>query len=190
MKFLLVPLLIIGMFASFIASLLAMLFFTGIIQTPQELEQLVMGKGTDSTRVVEEFADREDELEKLFETANQYNSSFEAELKRLRELQDSLVAEQMKISVISDSLAQLQQVLGQGADSTLNRKQGENLKSMATFFNKIKPADAAEILQQGELGDTTTARLMKQLQPAHMAKIMGQMAPDFAARIAKLMQEL
>ncbi len=190
MKFLLVPLLIIGMFASFIAALAAMLFFTGTIQTPKELEALVMGKGHDSTRVVEEFADREDELEKLFESANQYKQNYEAEIKRARELQDSLVVEQLKITATSDSLAKIRQVLGMGADSTLRKRQEENLRGLATFFNKVKPADAAEILQQGELSDTTVARLMVQLQPAHMAKIMGQMAPNFAARIAKLMQEL
>jgi len=32
--------------------------------------------------------------------------------------------------------------------------------------------------------------LMKNLPPAHMGKIMGNMNPDFAARITKIMQEL
>ncbi|MCC7264115.1 MAG: hypothetical protein IT369_16515, partial [Candidatus Latescibacteria bacterium] len=58
------------------------------------------------------------------------------------------------------------------------------------LFNKIQAANAAEILQRnGELSDTTVARLMQKLQPAQRAKIMGFWEPVFAARIAKLMAE-
>ncbi len=190
MKFLLVPLLIVGMFASFIAALMAMLFFTGTVQTPEQLQKLITEPGPDTTRVVEEFAGRSDELDQLLETANQYNHSYEAELKRTRELQDSLLTEQLRITSISDSLAAQNKILGTQVDTVLQRRQVENLKNLAVLFNKIKAANAAEILQQNaELSDTTVARLMKQLQPAQMAKIMGNMEPVFAARIAKLMQE-
>lgn len=190
MKFLLVPLLIIGMFASFIAALLAMLFFTGTVQTPEELQKLITAPPPDSTRVVEQFADRSDELDQLLETASQYNDSYQAELKRTRELQDSLLTEQLKVTSISDSLAAQNKILGTQVDTVLRRRQEENLKNLAVLFNKIKAANAAEILQQNaELSDTTVARLMKQLQPAQMAKIMGNMEPAYAARIAKLMQE-
>ena len=41
------------------------------------------------------FADRSDELDQLLETASQYNDSYQAELKRTRELQDSLLTEQL-----------------------------------------------------------------------------------------------
>jgi flagellar motility protein MotE (MotC chaperone) len=54
----------------------------------------------------------------------------------------------------------------------------------------MKPAPAAEILQEGTLDDTTVAMLMLRLQPQHMAKIMGGMNADFAARITKIIQEL
>lgn len=191
MKFLLVPLLIIGMFASFIAALMAMLFFTGTVKTPEELEKLIAEKAPDSTRVVEEFANRSDELDQLLETASQYNSSYEAEIKRTKELQDSLMSEQLKITVMGDSVKLKNQILGKDVDSTLKLRQDENLKDLATLFNKIKATNAADILQQNsELSDTTVARLLKMLQPAQKAKIMGFMEPAFAARIAKLMQEL
>ena len=191
MKFLLVPLLIIGMFASFIAALLAMLFFTGTVQTPQQLQKLLTEKGPDSSRVVEEFTTRSDELDKLIETATQYNSAYEAETKHTKELQDSLLNEQLKITTINDSIKIKNQILGVQVDTLLKRRQEENLKNLATLFNKLKPAAAAEILQQGgELSDTIVVRLMKQLQPAQVAKIMASMEPPFAARIAKLMQEL
>jgi flagellar motility protein MotE (MotC chaperone) len=188
-KFVLVPLLIIGMFASFIAALLAMLFFTGAVQTPQELQQLITEPAPDSTRVVEEFATRSDELDQLLETASQYNSTYEAELKRTRELQDSLIAEQLKITSISDSLAAQNKILGRDVDSTLKVLQEKSLSEMAVFYNKIKAAQAAEILQQQEMSDTTVAKLMKKLTPAQTAKIMSNMDPAFAARITKLMQE-
>lgn len=190
MKFLLVPLLIIGMFASFIAALMAMLFFTGTVQTPEQLQKLLTEKGPDSTRVVEEFSSRSDELDQLLEAASQYNSSYEAELKRTRELQDSLLTEQLKITAQTRASDSLNQILGKGADSTLKLRQEENLKGLAVLFNKIKAVNAADILQQNEMSDTTVARLMKQLLPAQMAKIMANMEPAFAARIAKLMQEL
>lgn len=189
MKFLLVPLLIIGMFASFIAALMAMLFFTGTVKTPEELQHLLTTPGPDSTRVVEEFANRSDELDKLLETANQYNSSYAAEIKHTKELQDSLLNEQLKVTVMGDSLKLKNQILGKDVDSTLKLRQEENLKSLTVLFGKIKAADAAEILQQGELSDTTVAQLLKKVQPAQVAKIMGTMEPAFAARIAKLMQE-
>ena len=44
MKFLLVPLLIVGMFVSFTAALLAMLFFTKTIKSPQELQKIISGQ--------------------------------------------------------------------------------------------------------------------------------------------------
>ena len=40
MKFLLVPLLIIGMFISFTAALMAMLFFTETVKSPEELAKI------------------------------------------------------------------------------------------------------------------------------------------------------
>jgi flagellar motility protein MotE (MotC chaperone) len=62
---------------------------------------------------------------------------------------------------------------------------------LAKFYAKIKPLNAAEILQQEtELSDTTVAELMRKLPAQQMGKIMANMNPDFAAKITKLMQQL
>ena len=67
----------------------------------------------------------------------------------------------------------------------------ERLKQLAKFYDKIKAQRAAEILQKdGQLSDTTVANLMMMLQPQQMAKIMGSMDAEFAARITKVMKEL
>ena len=80
MKFLLVPLLIIGMFVSFTAALIAMLFFTKTVQTPQDLVQLVLG-GPDSTKVFDEFLLKEDRLDDLFQLAEEYKTRYEEQAK-------------------------------------------------------------------------------------------------------------
>ena len=77
MKFLLVPLLIIGMFLSFAAALVAMLFFTQTVKTPQELVDIVLGN-KDSTDVFEEFRLREDRLAELAVLTEEYRERYEA----------------------------------------------------------------------------------------------------------------
>ena len=71
MKFLLVPLLIIGMFVSFTAALMAMLFFTETVKSPEELAKIVLGE-YDRTRLSDDFQDPEDKLERLTAMAEQY----------------------------------------------------------------------------------------------------------------------
>ena len=77
MKFLLVPLLIIGMFLSFAAALVAMLFFTQTVKTPQELVDILLGN-KDSTDVFEEFRLREDRLAELAVLTEEYRERYEA----------------------------------------------------------------------------------------------------------------
>ena len=77
MKFLLVPLLIIGMFLSFAAALVAMLFFTQTVKTPQELVDIVLGN-KDSADVFEEFRLREDRLAELAVLTEEYRERYEA----------------------------------------------------------------------------------------------------------------
>lgn len=190
MKFLLVPLLIIGMFVSFGAALMAMLFFTKTIETPEQLKEMLQGK-QDTTRLADEFVLKEDKLERLFSLAEEYRQMYEAERKRTAALQDSLTSEEAKYLARKDSLQGAEEKLKAETDSTLKARRQANLKEVVTFYNKLKPSAAAEILQQeGQLGDTTVALIMKNLQPAQMAKIMGFMNAEFAARITKLMQEL
>ena len=76
MKFILVALLIVGMFFSFSAALVAMLFFTKTIETPQQLIHLVIGN-KDSTDIFDEFRLKEDRLSELFALADTYKTRYE-----------------------------------------------------------------------------------------------------------------
>ena len=190
MKFLLVPLLIIGMFVSFTAALIAMLFFTKTVQTPQDLVQLVLG-GPDSTKVFDEFLLKEDRLDDLFQLAEEYKTRYEEQAKLNEAMQESLVIEQTKLQTKADSLSLRETELDLIADTVYQSRQEERLQDLAKYYAKIKPQQAAEILQQeSELSDTLVARLMGKLPASQMAKIMNNMNPDFAARITKIMKDL
>jgi len=189
-KFLLVPLLIIGMFVSFTAALIAMLFFTKTVQTPQDLVQLVLG-GPDSTKVFDEFLLKEDRLNDLFQLAEEYKTRYEEQAKLSEAIQESLAVEKTKLQTKEDSLNLREKELGLIADTVYQQRQEERLQDLAKYYAKIKAQQAAEILQQeSELSDTLVARLMGKLPPAQMAKIMQNMNPDFAARITKIMKDL
>ena len=54
----------------------------------------------------------------------------------------------------------------------------------------MKPGPAADLLQEGTLGDTTVALIVKELKPQQTAKIMQSMDADFAARITQIIQGL
>ncbi len=190
MKLIIVPLMIIGMFASFAAAVVAMLFYTKTVNSMQELEDLVSGK-RDTTSVVDPYKQREDRLEELFELADQYKARYEEQTRTAEAAQESLAAARTQLRVREDSVLTVQRRLGGISDSTLQAQQAANLRDLARYYTKIKPSTAAEILQQeGELSDTTVARLMKLLPAGQMAKIMNNMNADFAARITKLMLQL
>ena len=190
MKFLLVPLLIIGMFISFTAALIAMLFFTKTVQAPQDLVGLVLG-GPDSTKIFDEFRLREDRLDDLFQLADQYKTRYEEQTRLAEAVKESLATERTQLQTLEDSLLAEKQKLGLVSDSTVKAQREERMKELAKYYAKVKPAQAAEILQQESvLSDTMVALLMKNLPAMQMAKIMGSMNPDFAARITKIMQEL
>ena len=190
MKILLVPLLILGMFVSFTAALVAMLFFSEKVQTRQELVDLVLG-GADSTRSFEQFESREDRLGELIKLSEEYKTRYEENSMLAETVMESLATERTKLTVLEDSLLAEKSRLGQFSDSARKQQREENIKSLAKFYAKIKPSAAAEILQQeSELSDTTVAMIMKNLAPANMGKIMASMNPEYAARITKIMQEL
>ena len=189
MKFLLVPLLIVGMFVSFTAALLAMLFFTETVKSPQELQKIIMGQ-VDSTRISDDFIDPEDRLGALFREANAYRELYEAERRRNEEIGDSLLVVVAKVEADKAAVAMAKAELESTATGASQRVRRENLKNLATFYSKIKAQNAAEILQEGTLVDTSVAMLMRLLPPGQMAKIMQNMTPDFAAGITKLMEEL
>ena len=85
MKFILVPLLIIGMFISFAAALVAMLFFTQTVRTGQEVLDLVLGN-KDSINVFEEFSQPEDRLAELAKLTEDYKERYDAMTALMREV--------------------------------------------------------------------------------------------------------
>ena len=188
-KFVLVPLLIIGMFISFTAAIVAMLFFTKTVQTPEQLRELVLGDA-DSTRLADDFRLKEDKLGELWRVAEEYKSRYEEQLESTQKLQDSLLTERGQLDTKLDSLMARERFLEGKEDSVFKRLQKENLKDLAKTYNALKPAAAAEILQLGQLNDTTTAKLLKSLDPNRSAKIMNVMDPEYAAKITKIMQVL
>jgi flagellar motility protein MotE (MotC chaperone) len=189
-KFLLVPLLIIGMFVSFAAALVAMLFFTKTVESPQQLMGFLLGN-KDSTDMFEEFHLKEDRLSELVVLTEEYKTRYEALSLKAEAKEESLAVASVKLQVTADSLDDEKQKMGLTADTLVQRQRKERLQELAKFYDKIKAQRAAEILQQEtELADTTVATLMQMLQPQQMAKIMGFMNPDFAARVTKIMKEL
>ena len=190
MKFLLVPLLIVGMFFSFTAALVAMLFWTKTVETPQQLVNLVMG-GQDSTDIFDEFSLKDDELSELFALGDTYKTRYEQQAKESQVLMDSLTAGLTALQVEKERLAAESVRLESLDVQQANAQRSQSLDELAKFYAKIKPANAAEILQQeAQLSDTTVAELLRKLPAQQMGKIMANMLPERAAKITKLMQEL
>ncbi|MBD04131.1 MAG: hypothetical protein CME24_07295 [Gemmatimonadetes bacterium] len=190
MKFLLVPLLIIGMFVSFTAAMLAMLFFTETVKSPEELQSMLSGGDSDPSRLDQSFVDEEDKLGQLASLLETYRGEYETKQDSLEEQLDRLALLQSSLAARATELDEQEARIGMVADSALGARRTERIAELATFYNKLKPAPAAEILQTGTLDDTTVGLLMRQLQAQHMAKIMASMDPEFAARITNLMKEL
>ena len=185
MKFILVPLLIIGMFISFAAALWAMLFFTETVKTWQEGIDLVLGN-KDSTNVFEEFSQPEDRLAELAKLTEDYKERYDAMTAQATAQAESLAKAGTQLEIDGKQNEPSSQT-----DSASVREREKRLKQLAKFYDKIKAQRAAEILQEdGQLSDTTVAELMMMLQPQQMAKIMGNMNATFAARITKVMKEL
>ena len=190
MKFILVPLLIVGMFFSFTAALVAMLFWTKTVETPQQLVNLVMG-GQDSTDIFDEFSLKDDELSELFALADTYKTRYEQQAKESQVLMDSLTAGLTALQVEKERLAAESVRLESLDVQQANAQRSQSLDELAKFYAKIKPANAAEILQQeAQLSDTTVAELLRKLPAQQMGKIMANMLPERAAKITKLMQDL
>ncbi|MEE2657904.1 MAG: hypothetical protein VX733_05320 [Candidatus Latescibacterota bacterium] len=189
MKFLLVPLLIIGMFLSFTAAMLAMLVWTETVKSPDELKKIVTGE-RDATRLSDAFIDPEDKLSRLASIMENYRGQVEAELEVVRRQQDSLAQVSTALVARETELDRREQVLSALSDSARMKVMESNLTELATFYNKLKPTSAAEILTTGTLPDTTVAMLLRKLAPQHMAKILAAMDAPSAANFTKIMQEL
>ena len=181
--------LIIGMFVSFTAAMVAMLFFTKTVKNPEELQKIISGQ-VDKTRLSDEFTDPEEKLEALIELGQQYRDQYETQLKDAQELRDSLVTVEGKLKTDQAALAVEASRIAGTKDTARRAALVENMASLATFYNKMKAPAAAEILQTGTLDDTTVAMLMQRLQPGLSAKIFANMEPKKAAEITKMMQEI
>ena len=190
MKFVLVPLLIVGMFVSFAAALLALLFWDGTIKNMEELKDLILDT-VDSSRLPDELRLKEDQLDSLFRQAEDYSGRWQTQLETLEAREGSLAREATLLKVTRDSLVLARAAWGLTKDSLLVQQREEGLARLAKYYNAMKPAAAAEVLQEESvLSDTMVARILDRVEAGRAAKIMGYMNPDFAANITKLMQEL
>ena len=189
MKFVLVPLLIIGMFVSFAAAMLAMLFFTETVKTKEELEEIILGE-VDASRLSDEFIDPEDKLGKLSGLLDEYRQAYEADSQTLQNSMDSLTIVQATLAAQQMQFDADKQKQSSADDSTRKANRVKNLASLVPVYDNLKADAAAEILQSGTLDDTTVSMIMQKLQPKQMAKIMQSMTPDYAATITKILQEL
>ena len=190
MKFLLVPLLIIGMFCSFIAAMVAMLFFTGTVETMDELVDLVSGN-RDSTETLDEFELKEDKLGRLMEMAENYKTHYEEKELKADSLHNILLEKEAKIKADSLKIVNKEAELKLIGDKEARDQREKSLDELAKFYAKIKPQPAADILtqEQSGLSDTMVAQLMSKLPAQQMGKILSSMPAEVAAKITKLMQE-
>ncbi len=190
MKYILSVILIVGMFLSFAAALIAMLFFTKTINTPEELRDFVYGR-SDSVDVFSDYKVREDKFSELASQMEKYRSDYKRLTEQAEAHQESLAKRMMMLDSEKDSLQRVKSQLGLVADSVSARESRERMQGLAKFYEKIKAARAAEILQESTvLNDTSVATLMKMLKPQQMGKIMGYMEPAFAAKITKIMHSV
>ena len=190
MKYILSVILIVGMFLSFAAALIAMLFFTKTINTPEELRDFVYGR-SDSVDVFSDYKVREDKFSELASQMEKYRSDYKRLTEQAEAHQESLAKRMMMLDSEKDSLQRVKSQLGLVADSVSARESRERMQGLAKVYEKIKAARAAEILQESTvLNDTSVATLMKMLKPQQMGKIMGYMEPSFAAKITKIMHSV
>ena len=151
MKFLLVPLLIIGMFVSFTAALMAMLFFTKTVESPQELMKIVLGQ-LDTTRLSDDFVDPEDKLGRLTTMVEGYRDLYQARLDTVAARSDSLDMVQVGLKAREDSLEAEKTRLGELEQSTRAASRAARLDELAGFYNKelaFVPVAVNELLHKG-----------------------------------------
>ena len=185
MKFILVPLLIVGMFISFAAAMLAMLFWDGSVTSIEDVKNLLL-KTTDSTQLPDDFILPEDKLDNLYRQAEDYHSRYQQLRKDLSTREDSLSAEAARAKVKADSLIDKEQKLGLLEKTRADSLREANLEDLAKYYNAMKPQLAAERLQEDELSEADVASILRKLTPARAGKIMGFMEADLVARITKL----
>ena len=152
------------MFLSFAAALVAMLFFTQTINTPEELRDFVYGR-SDSIDVFSDYKVREDKFSEWASQMERYRSDYKKLTEQAEAHQESLARRMMLLDSEKDSLHRVKSQLGLVADSVSIRENRERMQGLAKFYEKIKAKRAAEILQESTvLNDTSVATLMKMLK--------------------------
>lgn len=189
MKFLLTPLVVAGMFLSFSAAMVAMLFYTDTVDSAQELVSMLTQEH-DPSELPERLVDHEDKLTTMLATVEDYRLQYEAQL-------ESLTTEREVLTLTTAQVVQSRQSLQQelanqrmATDSMSAQRALRQVATLAPAFSKIKPDDAAAILAEGSLSDTLVAHLMSELEPQQVARIMGSLDVAYAAQITQLMGEL
>jgi flagellar motility protein MotE (MotC chaperone) len=188
MKFILVPLLIVGMFISFGAALLAMLFWDGSVNSIEGVKNLLL-KTTDSTQLSDDFILTEDKLDGLHRQAEDYHNRYEALRTTLAAREDSLANEARQAEENTVGLIEREKKLGLLEETQADSARAAAIENLAKYYSAVKPAVAAEALQADELNEAEVASILSKLTPAKAGKIMGFMDPGMVARITKTIMD-
>ena len=190
MKFLLVPLLIIGMFVSFAVVLLVWVFYINDLKSLEDAKALISPQAN-STELSEELLMREDKLDSLFRQVEGYRVLYDERFRILAEWEDSLNAARVDLVNETNSLKTIKGEKKVEQDSAVQKLRAENIANLVKYYSAMKPARAAEILNvDNGLSDDLVAEIVNRLAPVKAGKIMSFMEPEDAARITKTIQDI
>ena len=137
------------------------------------------------------FASREDRLAELAVLTEEYRERYEAMTAQATAEAESLAKAGIRLEVEKQDLEKKQAEPSGQADSAFKENGRNGSSSWPSFTIKSRRSARLKFYKKdGQLSDTTVANLMMMLQPQQMAKIMGSMDAEFAARITKVMKEL
>ena len=190
MKFLLVSLLIIGMFVSFAVVLLVWVFYINDLKSLEDAKALISPQAN-STELSEELLMREDKLDSLFRQVEGYRVLYDERFRILAEWEDSLNAARVDLVNETNSLKTIKGEKKVEQDSAVQKLRAENIANLVKYYSAMKPARAAEILNvDNGLSDDLVAEIINRLAPVKAGKIMSFMEPEDAARITKTIQDI
>ena len=190
MKFLLVPLLIIGMFVSFAVVLLVWVFYINDLKSLEDAKALISPQAN-FTELSEELLMREDKLDSLFRQVEGYRVLYDERFRILAEWEDSLNAARVDLVNETNSLKTIKGEKKVEQDSAVQKLRAENIANLVKYYSAMKPARAAEILNvDNGLSDDLVAEIINRLAPVKAGKIMSFMEPEDAARITKTIQDI
>ncbi len=180
-KLILILLLILGMTLSFAAIGLVMLFATGVVASPEEAKQLLMGEleGADPALLKPgEVVQVQDALLML----QQQKQELEQDLQKLKEQRDTLALKRDSLS--TEVMGLTQSSLTEGGKQAELRAQ--RLDQAVSIYAALRPADAAAIMDQ--MTDDMILEILPKLQQRQAARILNSLQDD--DRKAKLSARL